>query len=99
MMHEGSTLTFQNFDQKATSLAKFLSEELKLTANYRQAPVIIAMGPSWERFVAILAVLKLRIPYIPIEISVPRSRVKLIIKEAMPQFIIHDAQLEGTIRT
>ncbi len=90
---EGASMTYLQLDEAANRLAHLL-------ADYGARPgqcVALLFSRSAQAVVAILAVLKTGAAYLPIDTSVPTSRIKFMIADAAPIAAITTAGFAGRL--
>ncbi|XP_064633567.1 beta-alanyl-bioamine nonribosomal peptide synthetase ebony-like isoform X2 [Lineus longissimus] len=90
-------LTVGELNSKANMVSRRLLETFK-DYSLNELPrkdniVCILMSPSADRVIAILALLKLGLAYLPLEAVLPTGRIKYIIREAKPLCIICSEEL------
>lgn len=85
LIEKGQKMTYQELNEKANQLARFLKEEKKVK---KQEIVGIAMEKSFEMYIAILAVLKLDGVYLPIDRHLPISRINDMIENSHCQLVL-----------
>ena len=96
-LHSGRTavkcqdreLTYAQLDASSAALAAAIAER---TADPRQ-PVAILLERSVEMVVAALAVLKTGSSYVPLDPSAPPARLRIILEDARPAFVITTSDL------
>lgn len=81
---ENTQIKYNDLNQQANRLANFLLTESSTSNRY----VVIYLPPSPDFIVAILGALKAGFAFIPIETVYPSERLRAIIADANPSFII-----------
>ncbi len=82
----GGSISYDELNQRANRLAWYLRE-----AGMRaEALIAIAMEPSAETIVAILAVLKAGAAFLPLDPSFPEQRLEAMIADARPKLVLRD---------
>lgn len=90
LIFEGKKLTYNELNQKANQLAHLISKE-----NLSPESVIcILLDKSIEMIIAILAILKNRCAYLPIDISYPRERIEYIMKDSNSKLLLTSRNID-----
>lgn len=92
---EDFTLTWEQFENRVNNLCESFEENGFLDAKY---PVIIFGHKSANMIVAIYAMMKLEIPYIPIDIIYPEERISKIVQISKSEIIINTSELELNLK-
>lgn len=86
IISENEELTWGEFEKRVNNLCDFLSKDkLELLEN----PVVIYGHKQADFVIAVYACIKLKIPYIPIDIVYPRERIETVIKLAKVELILN----------
>ena len=89
------TYTYGELKQQSDALANYL-QQLALP---QQTPIMVYGGQSFEMLVAFLGIVKANHAYIPIDMSSPAERVKVISEIAKPSLCIAVEQLADNLIT
>lgn len=86
---EGQCFTYGNLQQRANKLANYL------LANGLQEKDVVAIfcARGYELVVAMLAVVKAGGAYLPIDISTPNTRLKHMVEDAEPRFVLSQERI------
>ena len=93
VIHAGQTLTYNQLNARANQLARFLLE-LGTTPGAR---IGIALRPSLNLPVALLAVLKAGCACLPLDLNYPKERLELMLEDAQPSAVLTEEQLAPTL--
>lgn len=74
---KGETLTYDELNQRANSLANYLKEKVK-----PHDVVALFLDKSFEAIISMIATLKLGAAYLPIDISYPKDRIAYMLEDA-----------------
>ena len=92
---EGETLTYEELNNKANSLANYLVQN-----NVQSEDVIgIFLDKSLELIITILGILKAGCSYLPIDISYPQNRIEYMLEDSKTKFIFSNSKFEKIINT
>lgn len=95
IVFENKKMTYKELNEKANQLANKLKNE-----NLHEDDIIgIYMDKSLEMIVAILAILKNRCAYLPIDISTPTERIEYIFKDSNTRLILTTQAFINSIKT
>lgn len=84
LVFENDSLTYKELNEKANQLANFIKTE-----GFAPEDVIcILLDKSIEMIIAILAILKNRCAYLPIDITYPQERIEYIIKDSKSKLLL-----------
>ena len=89
LIHEGRHLSYRELAKKVQSLAAFL----RASGVGRDDFVCLLLDRSFDMIVAILAVIKAGGAYVPIEPDCPEDRIKFIVEDCKPKFLITQADV------
>lgn len=78
-----STLTYHQLDERANQLANLL-----IGKNKKCAPVAILLSRGIDMIVALLAVVKSGVPYVPIDTNLPSERIRFILEDCKADYLI-----------
>ena len=92
LVFENTSLTYAELNKKANQLAHTIREE-KLKP---ESVVCILLDKSLEMIISILAILKNRCAYLPIDTSYPRERIEYIIKDSNSKLLLTSREIELT---
>jgi amino acid adenylation domain-containing protein len=97
LVFEKQSLTYQELNQKANQLARYLRENYQIEPNIL---IGICIEPSLEMIIGLLGILKLGSTYVPIDPNYPESRIDYIISDSelsilLTQSIIQDKFLSS----
>jgi acyl-coenzyme A synthetase/AMP-(fatty) acid ligase/aryl carrier-like protein len=85
-------ITFQELNKRANQFSRMVKDELSsygISHEESREPIVcLMMSPSIARMVAILAMFKLGVAYLPLEASLPINRIIRIVREARPICLI-----------
>ena len=90
----GGHLSFAELDARANQLARFLSLRAGVRAGDR---VALLMDRPVDGYVAMLAVLKLRAAYVPLDPAFPADRVAYIASDASISTVLTHSRLRGAL--
>lgn len=90
LVFEGKSMTYDELNKKANSLAHYLREKYKIEPN---SVVGIKLDKSFELIISILSVLKLGACYMPIDVDTPNSRIDFMISDSNSCLVI-DKELD-----
>ncbi|OZY86401.1 hypothetical protein CBP51_05070 [Cellvibrio mixtus] len=91
---DGGSLTYQQLNERANRLARWLVTEGNVTVN---KPVALYFERSLQMVVAILAVLKSGGAYVPLDPANPSSRINYILDDSSAAIILTQKSLLGTL--
>ena len=92
---EGETLTYEELNNKANSLAHYLTQN-----NVQLEDVIgIFLDKSLEVVISILGILKAGCSYLPIDTSYPQSRIEYMLQDSNTKFIFSNSKFEKILNT
>lgn len=91
---ENQTLTYQEFNQKANQLARYLKEQ----GVNAQDKVIILADKSIELYISIMAILKLGALYVPIDSEYPQERIDNIIQDCKPKIVVVNEKYKELVK-
>lgn len=94
VIFEDQEYTYKYIDEKSNELALYLKEK----GIKNQQSVMIYMDRSEKVIISILAILKCRCIYIPIDISTPIERIKVIYNDASPFCVIVDDVTDNLLK-
>ncbi|MEM9326221.1 MAG: amino acid adenylation domain-containing protein [Bacteroidota bacterium] len=80
------TITYKEFGQRASSLAKQIQSQLPQS----DKPIGLLIGRSPEMIIAIIACLKHGCPYIPLDPEYPTERIKFMVSDSQCELLITD---------
>ena len=84
LVFENDSLTYKELNEKANQLANFIKTE-----GFAPEDIIcILLDKSIEMIIAILAILKNRCAYLPIDITYPQERIEYIIKDSKSKLLL-----------
>ena len=84
LVFENTSLTYKELNEKANQLANFIKAE-----EFAPEDIIcILLDKSIEMIIAILAILKNRCAYLPIDITYPEERIEYIIKDSKSKLLL-----------
>lgn len=84
LIFEGTSLTYRELNEKANQLANFIKLE-----NFSPEDIIcILLDKSIEMIIAILAILKNRCAYLPIDVTYPEERIEYIVKDSKSKLLL-----------
>lgn len=78
-----SRLTYRQLDEKANQLANLLIQE-----NKKSAPIAILLSRGIDMIVALLAVVKSGVPYVPIDTGLPSERIRFILEDCKADYVL-----------
>ena len=84
LVFEDTSLTYKELNEKANQLANFI----KLEGFVPEDVICILMDKSIEMIIAILAILKNRCAYLPIDVTYPQERIEYIIKDSKSKLLL-----------
>ncbi|MCJ8267986.1 MAG: amino acid adenylation domain-containing protein, partial [Psychrosphaera sp.] len=87
LSQNGQVLSYDQLNQKANQLARFLSAEYDIGLGSR---VAIASERSFDRITAIWAALKLGAAYVPITAELPNERLNCILEDSKATVLVTD---------
>jgi len=93
IIDEDGSYTFHELDLLSTKLARTLRIELgEITTTNPDCDIVIGLclPPSSNFLLSVFAILKLGAAYLPLDLHFPAERVKLIMENCRPVFIIND---------
>ncbi|MGW5400092.1 amino acid adenylation domain-containing protein [Streptomyces sp. NPDC003952] len=82
--HSGRTLTYRELDR----LSSLMSSELRTQGVPDRRPVAVLLDRSLEMVVAMVAILKIGSPYVPLDPAAPTARNGLILEDAAPAAVV-----------
>ncbi len=88
-IHAEQTLSYRQLNARANQLARFLLEQ----GTKPGTRIGIALRPSLNLPVALLAVLKAGCACLPLDLNYPKSRLELMFEDAQPAGVLTEAQL------
>lgn len=94
IVFENKSLTYQEFNQKANQLARYLKEQ----GVNSQDKVVILADKSIDLYVSIIAILKLGALYVPVDSEYPQERIDKIIQDCMPKLIVVDEKYQKLVK-
>ncbi|MBL6448216.1 amino acid adenylation domain-containing protein [Fulvivirga sp. 29W222] len=101
IIYDEQTLTYHQFNEQVNRLANYLLGTCQVQA---EDIIGIYVSRSPEMLIAMMAVLKSGAAYVPLDPEYPSERIKTMIQEARPKWVITDlyeqlAGLETTVST
>lgn len=94
IVYNNESITYGKLNEKSNQVARNLINEYRLKQG---EPVGIYLNRSIEMFVAIFAILKAGGVCLPLDISAPRERINLLIKESETNIILTSHELKTSI--
>ncbi|MCP5047667.1 MAG: amino acid adenylation domain-containing protein, partial [bacterium] len=79
LVFKDRTLTFRHFDDRANRLAHYLIAENGVQPG---DPVAVLMDRSIELIIALMAIMKTRGAYVPMDASLPSERIRVVFNDA-----------------
>lgn len=92
---EGTTLTYQELDEKSNQLAHYLLEK----GVQKNAFVGLCIERSLEMIISIVGILKVGAAYVPIDPEYPQDRIAYILDDIATDFVITTQQHQNKIPT
>ncbi|WP_394827289.1 amino acid adenylation domain-containing protein [Pendulispora albinea] len=87
------TLDYDELDRRSISLA----QSLRRRGAHPQALVAVVMEKGWEQVVAVLGVLRAGAAYLPVDPSLPRERIHLLLREGEVRVVLTQSWLDDRI--
>ena len=84
LVFENTSLTYKELNEKANQLANFIKAEGFVPEDI----ICILLDKSIEMIIAVLAILKNRCAYLPIDITYPEERIEYIIKDSKSKLLL-----------
>ncbi|MFE5879253.1 amino acid adenylation domain-containing protein, partial [Rhodococcus sp. NPDC056506] len=81
---DGQSVTYRELDERANRLARLLVAQGVVP----ETLVAVAMTPSFELLVALLAVVKSGGGYLPVDVTSPLERVSFVLRDAAPLCVL-----------
>lgn len=94
IVFENKSLTYQEFNQKANQLTRYLKEQ----GVNSQDKVVILADKSIDLYVSIIAILKLGALYVPVDSEYPQERIDKIIQDCKPKLIVVDEKYQKLVK-
>ncbi len=91
MVYDGTTLTYRQLDQKANGLAA----EFQRAGVGRGDIVPVVMNNCLELPISMIALMKLAAPFIPVDETWPRERLRAILSDVRPKVVLCSAPWES----
>ncbi|QXU43269.1 non-ribosomal peptide synthetase [Pedobacter sp. D749] len=85
---KGKRLTYQELNAEANKLSVFLKDQYEIKAG---DIVVVMMERSERLIITLLAIMKARAAFLPLEVNYPDTRKKTIIENAQPAVMITDS--------
>ncbi|MDQ1350870.1 MAG: hypothetical protein QG657_1172, partial [Acidobacteriota bacterium] len=79
LVFDDQAVTFRHFDERANRMANYLHSEKQLQPGDR---VLVLMDRSIELIIALMAVMKARGAYVPMDVSLPAERLRIVFNDA-----------------
>lgn len=98
LVFENKTLTYQELNERANQLARYIKKQYQQLTNQELKPdtlLDLCLDRSLDMVVAILAVLKAGGAYIPIDPNYPRARINFVINDTNSRVVITQKHLLG----
>ncbi|XP_074662348.1 beta-alanyl-bioamine nonribosomal peptide synthetase ebony-like [Tubulanus polymorphus] len=101
---DDGSVTFRELNEASNKIALALLQQLNyfdhVSSNQGELKCVgIFMEPNYDRLVTITALLKLNIPYVPLDPVIPFKRLKLILRETNPMCIVSSTALYDQLMT
>lgn len=90
LIFEDKKITYKELNERANSLANYLIYN-GIRVNDK---IALLMKRSEKLIISLLAILKCRATYIPLDITYPEKRINYILNNSKPKFIITEKELE-----
>jgi amino acid adenylation domain-containing protein len=91
LVYEGGSLTYAELNGSANQLARYLLSRGAGTDEL----VGVCVGRGVEMVVGVLGVLKAGAAYLPLDPSYPRERLKYMLEDAAPRFLLTQEEVRG----
>ncbi|MCP4155652.1 MAG: amino acid adenylation domain-containing protein, partial [bacterium] len=95
VVHEHNTLTYNELNRRANSLAHYLAEKFGIRPGHI---VAVSVERSLEMIVSIMGVLKAGAAYLAIDPTYPGERISYMLKDSNAQHLIIDEEREEQLR-
>jgi amino acid adenylation domain-containing protein len=93
VVHEGTTLTYSQLDQRANQLA----HRLRALGVTREERVALCFEPSLDMVVAVLAAVKAGGVYVPLDPDYPLDRKRFMLEDTQARVLVTSAALAGRL--
>ncbi|MFI9824523.1 amino acid adenylation domain-containing protein, partial [Streptomyces sp. NPDC052013] len=93
LVHEDTTLTYRELDERAGRLARLLSER----GAARGRLVAVALGRSTDTVVALLATMRTGAAYVPVDPAYPADRIAYMLGDARPALVVTTTALQHAL--
>jgi len=90
IVFENNQLTYSNLNAKANQLSRHLLCHINLAPN---TIIALSLNRCLEMIIAILAILKIRATYVPIDIEYPDKRIEYILNDTQSQLLLTHTHL------
>ncbi|XP_014679982.1 PREDICTED: LOW QUALITY PROTEIN: dimodular nonribosomal peptide synthase-like [Priapulus caudatus] len=92
---DGARVTFRELDRRSNRLARRLAGKIGECADVaatasRDKVVVVDMAPSERLVVALFAVMKIDVAYLPVDPGFPAARIAYVVNDARPLCILAD---------
>ncbi len=95
LIHDKKQLTYKELDNQANQLTKAILEQ-KIE---QQSVVCVYLDKSPELIISLLAILKTRCIYLPLDTSYPEDRVQFILNDSSAKMVITDQTSSANLST
>lgn len=92
LIFNNAKLTYKELDQLSSRLADYITSQ---KAKCSLIPLLV--NPSMEMVISIIAILKSKSAYVPIDSSFPKERINAIIRDSRAEFIICDNETQHIV--
>lgn len=91
-----TTISYDELEKKSNQLASTILESTA-TNKHNSPYIVVHMERDWEFIVTILAILKIKKAYVPIDIQTPIKRIEYILEDCNPCLIVSTSDLSSSL--